>query len=209
MTHTLNRTGLSEGVPGEEIVVLCMIHQAQKEQKAAAMQRIARIVLSYEPLNYIGQPLGLDKEAVIPLTAVTGIITAVFTDMEAVRRMTREIKSQNLGVSVVLSGLFTDVNDICRSAGLKEHTYHISLGTCGCSEKLPDSETLDITTQCGHALIAPQLVHHVVKQIRKEKMSLSEGAEMLITPCVCGIGNPERIQKTLARITAPPANVPK
>lgn len=203
MTHTLNRTGLSEKAPGEEIVVLCMVHQAEKEAKAGAVQQISRIVLSHGPLNFIGSPLGLTKEEVIPLTAVTGIITAVFTDMETVRKMTREIKSQNLGVSVVLSGLFTDVHDICDSAGLKEHTYHISLGVCGCKNELPDDATLEITTQCGHALISRQLVQHVVKQIRKKKMSPSEGAQMLVKPCVCGIGNSERIQKTLARMAAP------
>lgn len=200
MTHTLNRRGLSETRPGEEIVVLCMVTRAEKARKAEEMGRLAKTVLKYKPENFIGKPLGLEPEAVEAMAPVTGVVTAVFNNKEDVRKLIEEIKSQQLGISVVLSGLFNDVRDICNCAKLKEHTYHISLGTFGKTDRLPDEKTLEITTQCGHSLISPRLVDVVVKKIRKGKITPEEAARLLIKPCVCGIGNAKRIEKILGEM---------
>jgi hypothetical protein len=200
MTHSLNRTGLSEERCGEDIVVLCMAHGPDKPNKIDSMRRIAEIVLEHDPVNVLGRPLGLDDEAIKMMIPMTGIITAVFDNREDVEKLVGEIKKENLGVSVVLSGLFTDVRETCQCAGIKEHTYNISLGVYGKTEKLPDEKTMEITTQCGHALISPHLVEAVVKKVRKGKMTLEEGARMLIKPCACGIGNTGRIEKILGEM---------
>jgi len=200
MTHSLNRKGLSETRPGEEIVVLCMAHREDRMQKMEAMQKLARTIFKYKPDNIIGKPFGLEEEQIEMMAPMTGIITAVFNNMDDVRKLVKDIKSQNLGVSVVLSGLFGDVHDICDCAGLKEHTYHISLGVFGETGRLPDEKTLEITTQCGHSLISPSLVEAVVKKIRKGKMTLEEAASMLVKPCACGIGNNKRIERILGEM---------
>ena len=124
----------------------------------------------------------------------------MFSDKETALQVVQDIKSQRPGVSVVLSGLFTDVHDICRCAGLKEHTHHISLGILGKTDRLPAEETLEIVTQCGHSLISPHLVSAVVRKIRNGTMTCGEGAQLLIKPCACGIGNPKRIQKILEKL---------
>jgi hypothetical protein len=54
------------------------------------------------------------------------------------------------------------------------------LGIFGKTEKLPDKKTLEITTQCGHALISPHLVEHIVKKMKKGKMTSAEGAKLLV-----------------------------
>jgi hypothetical protein len=59
---------------------------------------------------------------------------------------------------------------------------------------------MEITTQCGHALISPHLVDAVVKKIRKGKMTVEEAARMLIKPCACGIGNTTRIGRLLGEM---------
>jgi hypothetical protein len=197
MTHTLNRRGLSEAKPGEEIVVLCMVTRSEKATKAESMGKLAATVLKYKPENYIGKPYGMDPETVEAMAPVTGVVTAVFNNKEDVRKLVEEIKSEKLGISVVLSALFNDVRDICSCAHLKEHTYHISLGIFGKTERLPDEKTMEIITQCGHSLISPHLVTDILKKIRKGKMTPEEGAHLLIKPCVCGIGNPQRIEKIL------------
>ncbi|RJQ74054.1 MAG: hypothetical protein C4519_17275 [Desulfobacteraceae bacterium] len=197
MTHTLNRRGLSEDRPGEEIVFLAMAHRKEKPQKAEAMRQMARTVLRYGPKNIIGAPLGLDPPAITEMCARAGIVTAVFTDKEDVLALVRDIKSQKLGVSVVLSALFSDVRDICTAAGIREHTYNVSLGIFGKTEKLPDEQTLRITTQCGHGLVSPHLVNHILKRMNKGKMTSAEGAQLLVKPCVCGIGNPQRFKRLL------------
>ncbi len=200
MTHTLNRTGLSDTRPGEEIVVLAMTHRPNKPEKTEEMKALAETVLKYKPVNFIGKPLGLDPESVVLMAPMTGIITAVFAEKEDVRKLVEEIKSKKLGISVVLSGLFNDVRDVCRCAGLKEHTYHMSLGLFGKTERAPGDKILEIVTQCGHSLISPSLVHSVVKKIRKGKLTPEQGAELLVKPCACGIGNTERIRNILSEM---------
>jgi hypothetical protein len=201
MTHTLNRKGLSDQRSGEEMVVLCMVHSPNKTEKAEQMSTLARTVLKYKPINFVGKPLGFSEDDVEAMAPMTGVVTAVFSNMDDVRRLVQEIKSQKLGISVVLSGLFSDVRDVCKCAGLKEHTHHISLGLYGKTERLPDEKTLEITTQCGHSLISPRLVESLVKKIRKGKVTPAEAAETLCKPCACGIGNPQRVEKILAEMT--------
>jgi hypothetical protein len=197
MTHTLNRRGLSEERPGEEIVFLCMIPAGERGKKSEEMLEMANTVLKYAPDNIIGAPIGLDEEGVRSLAKRGTIITAVFTNKDDVQKLIEEIKSKRLGISVVLSGLFQDVHEICDNNGLKEHTHNISLGIFGKTDRLPDEETLEIVTQCGHALISPHYVKQIVRKIRKGKMTSEEGARLLIKPCVCGIGNPQRIKTSL------------
>jgi hypothetical protein len=201
MTHTLNRRGLSETRPGEEIVVLFMVHQGEKEKKLPGMVPIVETVLKYRPSNIIGAPMGLTEEQIRKLVPRGGVLTAVFNNPEDVRNLIAEIKEKKLGISMVLSGLFSDVRCLCQANALKEHTYNISLGIFGKTEKLPDEKTLEIVTQCGHALISPHMVKDIVKKIKRGKMTAEEGAKILIKPCVCGIGNPQRMEKLLTEMT--------
>jgi hypothetical protein len=201
MTHTLNRTGLSEERSGEEIVFLAMAQAKIKDKKTEEMKQLAELVMKYKPSNFIAAPTGLTPEGLVKAAGRLSIITAVFHDRETVTKLVEEIKSKNLGISVVLSGLFSDVHQVCRRTGLKEHTHNISLGVFGRTEKLPEKDVLDITTQCGHALISPHYVEHLVKKINKGKMTSEEAAERLVKPCVCGIGNRSRIAKILDRIS--------
>jgi len=200
MTHTLNRLGLDEKTPEEEFVFLCMVNQREKSSKADAMIKIAETVFKYSPDNFIGAPNGFTQEDVVALAPATGIVTAVFTNKEDVLDLIKDIKSQHLGISVVVSGLFNDVRTLCQASGLTEHTFHISLGIYGKTENLPDQQTLEITTQCGHGLISPHLVKYIACKIRKGKMSTDQGAQQLIKPCVCGIGNKKRIQEILKQM---------
>jgi hypothetical protein len=202
MTHTLNRRGLSEDKPKEEVVVLFMVQQQEKNQKLERMVPIVETVLKYKPANIIGAPMGLDEEQVRKLVPRGGILTAVFNNQEDVRNLIAEIKEKKLGISMVLSGLFSDVRCLCQANDLKEHTYNVSLGIFGQTNKLPDHKTLEIITQCGHALISPHLVKDIVKKIKRGKMTPEEGAQMLIKPCVCGIGNPQRMERLLQDLAA-------
>lgn len=202
MTHTLNRTGLTEEKSGEEIVFLAMVQAKRKDEKAEEMAELASLVMKYKPSNFIGAPTGFTPETLVKVAGRMSVITAVFHDLATVAELVREIKSKRLGISIVLSGLFSDVNHICRETGLKEHTHNISLGVFGRTEQMPDKDVLEITTQCGHALISPHYVGHLMKKVNKGRMTSEEAARLLIKPCVCGIGNPERIEKILDRMAA-------
>jgi hypothetical protein len=202
MTHTLNRRGLSETHPGEEMVVLFMIQRQEKDKKMSGMVPILETVLKYKPVNIIGAPMGLTEEQIRELVPRAGIVTAVFNNRDDVQKIIAEVKEKKLGISMVLSGLFSDVRCLCQANDLKEHTYNISLGIFGKTKKLPNEKTLEIVTQCGHALISPFMVKDIIKKIKRGKITPEEGAQVLIKPCVCGIGNPRRMEKLLAEMAA-------
>lgn len=197
MTHTLNRTGLKDSRSGEEVVVLCMVHQKNKEEKREALKEMIRTVIRCKPDNIMLDPLGLDQEEIVSRSAELRLTTAVFTKKEDVIELLREIKSRKWGISVVLSALFKDIREICEAVGLKEHTYNISLGVFGRTNKLPDEKTLEITTQCGHGMISPHLIQKIVKEIKKGKMTGDEGTRLIVKPCICGIINPKRTERIL------------
>jgi hypothetical protein len=202
MTHTLNRTGLTKEKSGKEIIFLAMVHAKYKNEKAEEMKELASLIVKYNPSNFIGAPTGFTPEVLVKVAGRLSIITAVFHNMGTVKKLVQEIKAKKLGISIVLSGLFSDINHVCQKTGLREHTHNISLGIFGQTEALPENGVMDITTQCGHALISPHYVKHLFKKVGKGKMTSQEAAKLLVKPCVCGIGNKERIEKILDSMAA-------
>ncbi len=182
---------------------LCMVHRKEKPQKADQMKAVARMVFRHGPDNVFRSPLGLDQTMIENFSAKAGIITAVFSDKNKAIDLCREIKEQGLGLSVVISALYKDVRDICQKLELKEHTYHVSLGVFGRTELLPESDVLTITTQCGHHMVSPNLIRHLVDKIRKGKITSQEAADLLTKPCICGIVNPNRVKGILEKMAAP------
>jgi hypothetical protein len=201
MTHTLNRRGLKKERPGEEICVLCMIHHKNKNEKSRdALRELVKTIIRYEPNNIIGRPLGASNEDIVGLCGAAGVVTAVFTDKDAVGKLVQEIKTKKLGISVVLSGLFSDIHDICEYAGLTEHTSNYPVGIFGEAALLPDYITLEVATQCGHGLVSRHYIKDVARRISKGKLTAQEGAELLSKPCVCGIVNKKRTEEILLKM---------
>ena len=116
-------------------------------------------------------------------------IRGVFTRKEQVVAFLKQIKAKELGMSVVISGVLSEVMPACEEAGVTPHSINYSLGVWGKKENLPNDQTLSITTMCGHHMIPPKFVEHVVKRIKKGKMTPEEGALKLASFCYCGIFN--------------------
>lgn len=149
--------------------------------------RIAEIMNKHNPTNIM-------MEAAWKISPV---ITAAFTDIETVKKITQTLKEEDLGVSVVISGLISEIKEAVKEVGLNMHTVHLSLGTFGKKELLPSKKTLEITTMCGHHCTSSQSVDYYVKLIKNGKISVEKAAEKLAKPCVCGIFNISRAIKIL------------
>ena len=202
MTHTLNRIGIEPGQSSKEYIFLCMIPAADKGRKTSEMAEICKILIKHKPSNMIGLPSNLDEAGLIKMAERSTILTAVFIDQKAVEAVIKEIKNKEFGISIVVSGLFDEIHTVCQNTGTCEHTHNISLGVFGKTDRLPDKQTMEITTQCGHALISSHYVDHIVKQIKKGKLTCEEGMKKLVKPCVCGIANPDRIKASLEKMTS-------
>lgn len=119
-------------------------------------------------------------------------LRGVFTRKEQVVGFLRRIKEKDTGMSVVISGVLEEVLPTCVEAGVTPHSINYSLGVWGRKDKLPDDTTLSITTMCGHHMIPPKFVRHIIQQVESGKMTPEQGAIRLSDFCYCGIFNQVR-----------------
>jgi len=196
MTHTLHREGIRKD--SKDYVFLAMV-EGNDPQKLDNLAELFKIILKHKPINYTGKALfpNLTDEQLPQLYKRTKIGMAVFDRRDALLEALKEIKDRELGVSVVVSGLFSQIGEDCGKLGLPMHTVNYSLGVWGNREKLPVPKITEITTMCGHGLISFNLVQSLVKEIRRGKKSLEEAADILARPCVCGVVNPSRARDLL------------
>jgi len=167
------------------------------------IQEYLRIVLSHNARNIGSVDMGgmLDKKEEIIANA-SKIGHAVFDNKEDLTAALKELKEADLGISVIASGIYENVDECLEKAGLKHHTGNFSLGIWGRTEKLPEDDILEVTTMCGHALIAPNLVKAMVKEIKAGTKTPEAAAKILMPQCACGVFNPVRAAKLMAAMAA-------
>lgn len=200
MTHTLHRRGTAESL-SEDYPMLCItavgINDSGSDSK---LQEFLRIAMRHHPKNMggitIGNMYSHKPEEVI--ANAHGIVHVVFDNPQAVTQVLRELKEADLGMSVVVSGIFDSVNECCQKAELKRHTVEFSLGIWGKTDKLPSNDILEVTTMCGHGMVSANLVKSMVEEIKAGVKTPEDAAKELAPHCCCGIFNPARAAKLLA-----------
>jgi len=191
MTHSLHRKGTVNDLKNDYVIIAMLAAGINdKSVYADAKQRQLRVGKIMKNNN----PTNLLNEAGWRLSSV---VQGCFSDINDVKNVLKTIKKEDLGISIVVSGLISEIKDLCQEIGLKMHTVNLSLGEFGKKSILPPEKTLEITTMCGHHCISSQSVEHYVEQIKKGKISLEKAAEKLTAPCVCGIFNTNRAKQVL------------
>ena len=189
MTHSLHRKGKRSDLENDYIILamLAANFNDRYEDSRRKLIEIGEILKKYNPINIM-------SEAAWKMSPV---ITATFTDIEIVKKIIKELKEKDFGISIVISGLILEIEAILNEIGLKPHTVHLSLGTFGKKDLLPSEDTLEITTMCGHHCISPTSVSTLAKQIALKKISIDKAIKKLSKPCVCGIFNDSRAYEIL------------
>jgi len=200
MTHTLHRRGTVESLSEDYIMVMLPAVGINDSGHTSKLQEFLRIALRHEPKNMGNMSTGnifcYPVEEII--AGARGIVHAVYDNPQTVTQVLRELKEADLGLSVVVSGIFASVDECCQKAGLRRHTVNFSLGILGKTEKLPSDDVLEVTTMCGHGLVSTNLVNSMVEKIRVGAKTPEDAAKELTLQCPCGIFNPVRAAKLLA-----------
>jgi hypothetical protein len=201
MSHTLHRRGTYEELQ-EDYVLLAMAATGFTHKGSAAVKkRMFEIVQEYPHVNCgevkTGSLFNAKLEEILAGFEDTSVIHYVFVDKQVVEQVAHRLKQEDLGISVVITGLIDEIEDACNKAGLKLHTVEFSGGIMGRTERLPHQRILDITTMCGHGLISAHLVEDLLKKIKRGSTTIEDAAAELARPCICGVFNPKKAEKIL------------
>lgn len=207
MSHTNHRSGSAESLRDDFVVLAVSAPGINREGCAEKIRQLLDIFLRHNP-NNLGV-LGYESP-VTPENAedVKAYMTdkngpvGCFTSEEDISALLREVKEADLGISIVVSGLFGEVHECCRKNGIEPHTVNMSLGVWGDVEhKLPaDSRVLDLTTMCGHGMIPFTLVESVLDRVKAGSMTPQQAADKLSPTCTCRIFNTKRAARIIADI---------
>lgn len=197
MSHTLHREGSIESLK-HDFVVLCMSAQGLNvEGSGPKFKRYFEIARQFHPVNIgenknSGSLAAFDYDTIVEKTNDGCVCLTVFDDVKNVIAFLRALKEEDLGLSVVVSGLMDQVKDCCDEVGLKVHTINMSLGVFGKTEKLAGEKEREITTMCGHGMITGDLVLYHVDRIRAGQETAEQASQEVCKLCICGAFNPAR-----------------
>lgn len=203
MTHSLHRVGPEESFENDYVFISRPAMGINHVGCTPKIQRILEIIFEEGPTNLgslttqENMTMGLDPKAMIAKTEDNSPVMCCFHEREKIVNVLKKLKEEDLGISVVVTGLIDKVEDICKEVGLTPHSVDISLGVHGNLDLLPEEDILCFTTMCGHGLLAAGLVKQMKEAVKAGQISPEKASRILAKPCYCGIFNQKRAEKLL------------
>jgi len=183
MTHSNHRQGTAENL-ANDWVMLSLPYRGPPPLMVK-VEKYNQICRRHHPIN-VDRPRGW--------------YIWVFDDRANMEAALKELAEAELGLSVVVSGLFDQVAACCRRAGTRAHTVNHSLGFWGKKEKLPPREVLEITTMCGHGLVAAGLVWRLADRMRRDDIAAAAASREMGRMCICDIFNHVRAEVLMGQL---------
>jgi hypothetical protein len=207
MTHSLHRLGSEDSLKGDFVFLCTPAIGINDKGSTLKLIRILEILLEVGPKNigFYGHGSLLDDisiEAIKKTIHDTSRLRCCFDDREKLEEVLRVLKNEDLGLSITVSGLISEVKDICEELDLKPHTINISCGIFGRIDRLPQRKILEISTMCGHGMISHGLAENIIKRAQEGNIDMDKAVYQLGKPCTCGIFNPSRAYKIIKDILA-------
>lgn len=207
MTHSLHRRGSRENLSNDFVMYLMPSRGINDAGSASKKRCFLEIALRNNVVNAGGTDLGnllmqSPREMRDKISDFPTPVAICCARKEDVVNILREALEADFGLSIMVQGVFEEVEDCLRQVGLKMHTVNQSLGVWGKTEKLPPKEVLEIATMCGHGLVSTNLVKKAIGDVISGSATPSESARLLAHPCVCGLFNISRCEALLERIAS-------
>ncbi len=203
MSHSLHRYGTEKNLQNDYTMYARASRWVNREGCGPKLRKILDIFLSEKPVNFGSSQAGksakagLDpKEYAATLDKAYGV-ACCFSSKNAIKSVLKKLKEADTGISIVVSGLIDEIVKIGKETGLKPHTAFLSLGIHGKKALLPEDKVLEMTTMCGHGMVASKLTKMVMDKVKAGKMTPEQGANFLAQPCPCGIFNTDRCEALL------------
>ena len=206
MTNRLHRQGTHDGLSRDYVIFITTARDINRKGSGPKAQRFLRLALEEGPVNIgvNGKNLitGGDPEQMIAGITDASNPSAIFSNLEAIRRLVGKLKEEDLGISVTISALTDEVDGILRSQGLVRHSIEHSLGILGRTERLPTQQILELTSMCGHGCVSHNHARKMIDWTKLGKVTPRQAANYLARPCSCGVFNMDRAEELLTKAVA-------
>jgi len=205
MTHTLHRSGTPESLSGDYVFLYMPAFGINSVDSGPKLKKFLEITLRHNPVNIgdvkRGNMYVLGAQDILDNVDQNGtVVHAVFDNESTAAEVLKELKEADLGLSLVVSGIFDRVKEHCQKAGIHRHGVNYSLGIWGRTEKLPPEPILDVITMCGHGMVSANRIYSMVDDIKAGRKSAEDAAKELAKQCDCGVFNPTRAAKLLGAL---------
>jgi hypothetical protein len=214
MTNTLHRFGKPETL-SEDYIVFAMAGKGFNDEGALEKaQSFLRAAIKYNPINmgnalvnslyrpeknlsflklyFVGRQDKTTYEKLIDEMPGPGSAAAVFDNRDDVVLFIQDVKKLDLGLSINVSALADNVRDICGKVDITPHAIEYTLGFHGDTARLPDRETLSISTMCGHGMVSPNFAKKMVTHVKEGRIDPKDATRTMAKFCVCGVFNTTR-----------------
>ena len=138
-----------------------------------------------------------DADAVLAGIEGHTTVAAVFNSYEAMRVFIEEVKTAGLGISINISAPMDDAKRCCQENGIARHSVEYSLGFRGRVDRLPDAATLELSTMCGHGMIAADFAKKMIDWVKENRRTPEQAAGYMARFCSCGVFNTARACRIL------------
>lgn len=222
MTNTLHRYGTEENLR-DDFIVFAMAGKGFNEEGALEKARsFLRTAIKHEPINmgnalvnslyrpekdlsfiklyFTGRQEKTTYEKLIDELPGPGSAAVVFDNKDSATAFVRDVKKLDLGLSVNISALVDDTRDICGEVDIIPHAVEYTLGFYGATDKLPDRETLSISTMCGHGMVSSHFARKMMDRVKEGRITPKAAACCMAKFCVCGVFNTSKAMKILTRV---------
>ncbi|MCL4533885.1 MAG: 4Fe-4S binding protein [Bacteroidetes bacterium] len=205
MTHTNHRRGSIDSLSRDYTVMMIAAKGVNRDGCGPKLQQFLETARGNGAVNYgtsHRNAFTSDFDSILVGATTAYSALACFDSIENLAKMIKDLVKLDLGVSIVVGGLFDKVDECCEAAGIRRHSSTFSLNIWGDLDELPDEKLLEVSTMCGHAMVSPKLVQRMVKDITRGVRTIEEAAAELARPCICGVFNPVRAAELLQRLIA-------
>lgn len=203
MTHTNHREGTKE-LNMNDYIILVMPAKGYNNNDGIVnkMRETWNVLTRHNPINGGGINTNIllkDRAENIrkQINKNTPMLLAVYNNSYDFQKAVKEIKNNDFGISVVLTGLINEIKEMVKKYNIDFHSIEYSLGVHGNKAKLPDSHIREIVTMCGHGMISKNLAKDILTKIKNNRITIDEAVQELGKQCVCGIFNVDKAKKII------------
>jgi hypothetical protein len=217
MTNTLHRFGDAASFR-DDFVVFAIASKGRNDQDSLPkLRRFLEIAVEYRPVNlgdarhggalrpshdlnpmaHWNRDIEPDFAQVIRGLDTPTTCAAVFDNRVAAEEFVTRIKQEDLGLSVNISTSVEGAEQCCQHACQPRHSVGYSLGFEGKTEKLPDAQTMMLSTMCGHGMISHTLSRKMIDWVKEGRRTPEQAVTYLARFCSCGVFNPSRARRIL------------